>query len=191
MARSLLVRGIRALLQTLKFLQAKLTFITMALHRPLLGQIRCLRAGSAPMAQHVPPSAHRQKRSMATIIPPVTQSFTSSKGPTAMVFMNMGGPSTTDEVGDFLSRLFVSALFPIKISILNFLDRLTPTSSHSADCNHTSVLSYHVVARPRSKSNMQPSVAARPSANGLSTNLPRCARSSTAFLQKPRLTSHT
>lgn len=26
-----------------------------------------------------------------------------------MVFMNMGGPSTTDEVGDFLSRLFVCA----------------------------------------------------------------------------------
>ncbi len=26
-----------------------------------------------------------------------------------MVFMNMGGPSTTDEVGDFLSRLFVSS----------------------------------------------------------------------------------
>ena len=25
-----------------------------------------------------------------------------------MVFMNMGGPSTTDEVGSFLSRLFVS-----------------------------------------------------------------------------------
>jgi protoheme ferro-lyase len=24
-----------------------------------------------------------------------------------MVFMNMGGPSTTGEVGDFLSRLFV------------------------------------------------------------------------------------
>jgi ferrochelatase len=24
-----------------------------------------------------------------------------------MVFLNMGGPSTTDEVGDFLSRLFV------------------------------------------------------------------------------------
>lgn len=24
-----------------------------------------------------------------------------------MVFMNMGGPSTTDEVGSFLSRLFV------------------------------------------------------------------------------------
>ncbi|KAF2675565.1 putative mitochondrial ferrochelatase [Microthyrium microscopicum] len=29
-----------------------------------------------------------------------------SKGPTAIVFMNMGGPSTTDEVGGFLSRLF-------------------------------------------------------------------------------------
>ncbi len=45
---------------------------------------------------------------MATVIPPVTQDETSSKGPTAMVFMNMGGPSKTDEVGDFLSRLFVS-----------------------------------------------------------------------------------
>ena len=45
---------------------------------------------------------------MATVAPPVTQDATSSKGPTAMVFMNMGGPSTTDEVGDFLSRLFVS-----------------------------------------------------------------------------------
>lgn len=30
-----------------------------------------------------------------------------SKGPTAMVFLNMGGPSTTDEVENFLSRLFV------------------------------------------------------------------------------------
>ena len=45
-------------------------------------------------------------------MPPVTQDTTSSKGPTAMVFMNMGGPSTTDEVGDFLSRLFVSLLPP-------------------------------------------------------------------------------
>lgn len=49
-----------------------------------------------------------QIRGMATVVPPVTQNSTSSKGPTAMVFMNMGGPSTTDEVGDFLSRLFVS-----------------------------------------------------------------------------------
>lgn len=48
-----------------------------------------------------------QLRSFATPVPPVTQDATSSKGPTAMVFMNMGGPSTTDEVGDFLSRLFV------------------------------------------------------------------------------------
>lgn len=31
-----------------------------------------------------------------------------SKGPTAMVFLNMGGPSKTDEVENFLSRLFVS-----------------------------------------------------------------------------------
>ena len=55
------------------------------------------------------PSQH-QMRSMATVVPPVTQNATSSKGPTAMVFMNMGGPSTTDEVGDFLSKLFVRSL---------------------------------------------------------------------------------
>lgn len=46
-------------------------------------------------------------RTMATVVPPVTQDATSSKGPTAMVFMNMGGPATTDAVGSFLSRLFV------------------------------------------------------------------------------------
>ncbi|KAL8825310.1 MAG: hypothetical protein Q9191_004493 [Dirinaria sp. TL-2023a] len=51
---------------------------------------------------------------MATVIPPVMQDATSPKGPTAMVFMNMGGPSTTDEVGDFLSRLFADAdLIPL------------------------------------------------------------------------------
>ena len=42
-----------------------------------------------------------------TAVPPVTQDSASSKGPTAMVFMNMGGPATTDQVGPFLSRLFV------------------------------------------------------------------------------------
>ncbi|KAF2085280.1 ferrochelatase-domain-containing protein [Saccharata proteae CBS 121410] len=49
-----------------------------------------------------------KQRSLATMsnAPPVTQDETGSKGPTAMVFMNMGGPSTTDEVGTFLSRLF-------------------------------------------------------------------------------------
>lgn len=45
---------------------------------------------------------------------PVTQDATGSKGPTAIVFMNMGGPSTTDEVGGFLSRLFADAdLIPL------------------------------------------------------------------------------
>lgn len=57
---------------------------------------------------------------MATIVPPVTQDATSSKGPTAMVFMNMGGPSTTDEVGDFLSRLFVGTFRPRYIGLYNF-----------------------------------------------------------------------
>ena len=48
------------------------------------------------------------QRGKADIAPPVTQDATGSKGPTAIVFMNMGGPSTTDEVGSFLSRLFVT-----------------------------------------------------------------------------------
>ncbi|MCJ1246896.1 ferrochelatase hem15 [Trapelia coarctata] len=67
----------------------------------------CLRAAS----RSIPISS---RRSMATVVPPVTQDATSSKGPTAMVFMNMGGPSTTGEVGDFLSRLFADAdLIPL------------------------------------------------------------------------------
>lgn len=49
-----------------------------------------------------------------TAVPPVTQDSTSSKGPTAMVFMNMGGPASTDQVGPFLSRLFVI------LSVANF-----------------------------------------------------------------------
>ena len=54
-----------------------------------------------------------QRCGLATAVPPVTQDATGSKGPTAMVFMNMGGPSTTDQVEDFLSRLFVC--FPLSL----------------------------------------------------------------------------
>ncbi|KAI5276674.1 ferrochelatase [Aureobasidium subglaciale] len=58
--------------------------------------------------------AASQQQSMATVVPPVTQDNTGSKGPTAMVFMNMGGPSTTAEVGNFLSRLFADGdLIPL------------------------------------------------------------------------------
>lgn len=49
-----------------------------------------------------------------TPVTPVTQSAAGSKGPTAMVFLNMGGPSTTSEVGDFLSRLFVRPRRPAR-----------------------------------------------------------------------------
>ncbi|KAI1168837.1 hypothetical protein F5B18DRAFT_596899 [Nemania serpens] len=45
-------------------------------------------------------------RSFATPVPPVTQNAAGSKGPTAMVFLNMGGPSAVDEVEEFLTRLF-------------------------------------------------------------------------------------
>lgn len=51
---------------------------------------------------------------MATVAPPVTQNSAGAAGPTAMVFMNMGGPATTDEVGGFLSRLFADGdLIPL------------------------------------------------------------------------------
>lgn len=71
------------------------------LERPSLCPIFRFAAGYAPPWQ--------QRKSFATDarVPPVTQDATGSKGPTAIVFMNMGGPSTTKEVGDFLSRLFV------------------------------------------------------------------------------------
>ncbi|KAK0743718.1 hypothetical protein B0T18DRAFT_327535 [Schizothecium vesticola] len=56
----------------------------------------------------------QQSRWLATPTYPVTQNSLGSQGPTAMVFLNMGGPSTTDEVGDFLSRLFADAdLIPL------------------------------------------------------------------------------
>ncbi|KIW27388.1 ferrochelatase [Cladophialophora immunda] len=73
----------------------------------LTRQLATKRPAVAPSARNglsVP--AALQSASMATAVPPVTQDSTGSKGPTAMVFMNMGGPSHTSEVGDFLSRLF-------------------------------------------------------------------------------------
>jgi len=44
----------------------------------------------------------QQARGLATAV----NASTASKGPTAIVFMNMGGPSKVEETGDFLSRLF-------------------------------------------------------------------------------------
>lgn len=70
----------------------------------------CRRAAPSPRVL----SQWTAKRGNASFAPPVTQDATGSKGPTAMVFMNMGGPSTTGEVGDFLSRLFADAdLIPL------------------------------------------------------------------------------
>ncbi|RYP18154.1 hypothetical protein DL765_004080 [Monosporascus sp. GIB2] len=43
------------------------------------------------------------RESMGGAVPPVTQNAVGSKGPTAMVFLNMGGPSTVDEAdGDLI-----------------------------------------------------------------------------------------
>ncbi|MCJ1257847.1 ferrochelatase hem15 [Lignoscripta atroalba] len=73
-----------------------------------------LAAPTSYLRQPRPRQDGSRRQPMATVVPPVTQDATSSKGPTAMVFMNMGGPSTTDEVGSFLSRLFADAdLIPL------------------------------------------------------------------------------
>ncbi|KAL2813314.1 hypothetical protein BDW59DRAFT_154884 [Aspergillus cavernicola] len=66
-------------------------------------------------AARIPLGFNKQQRhGLATAVPPVTQDATGSKGPTAMVFLNMGGPSTTGEVEDFLSRLFADGdLIPL------------------------------------------------------------------------------
>ncbi|ORY15169.1 ferrochelatase mitochondrial precursor [Clohesyomyces aquaticus] len=88
----------------------------MALRSPLTGAWKraSSTSPSTSATTYLSPQASRWRRGNATLVPPVTQNATGSKGPTAMVFMNMGGPSTTDEVGDFLSRLFADAdLIPL------------------------------------------------------------------------------
>ncbi|TKA73025.1 hypothetical protein B0A55_07047 [Friedmanniomyces simplex] len=85
----------------------------MSVQRPL--QALTKRASPSHL-QHKPRiwQSHRTFATPGTVVPPVTQNNTSSKGPTAMVFMNMGGPATTDEVSGFLSRLFADAdLIPL------------------------------------------------------------------------------
>ncbi|OAF60468.1 ferrochelatase hem15 [Pseudogymnoascus destructans] len=68
-----------------------------------------LRTATRQLSKH---ASRQQTRGLAT--PAATPPTTPSKGPTAMVFMNMGGPSTVPEVGDFLSRLFADAdLIPL------------------------------------------------------------------------------
>lgn len=80
----------------------------MALLRPLHSRFVPISA-SSPVHQAVRSSLgfRCQRHGLATA---TSTPVKGSKGPTAMVFLNMGGPSTTDEVEDFLSRLFVSAV---------------------------------------------------------------------------------
>jgi hypothetical protein len=70
---------------------------------------------SSPELYSIVQRSHRLRNFATASAIPVTQNAAGSKGPTAIVFLNMGGPSSTDEVGDFLSRLFVcfEALFLI------------------------------------------------------------------------------
>lgn len=87
----------------------------MALRRPsaLPRQLRKSACSVRPTGLSYLGYSGYQRSGFATAVPPVTQDATSSKGPTAMVFLNMGGPSVTDEVQDFLSRLFVWLKTPL------------------------------------------------------------------------------
>ncbi|KAL1984702.1 hypothetical protein VTN96DRAFT_8735 [Rasamsonia emersonii] len=86
----------------------------MALRNPFLipGRISssypC--ANIRPAARSLLACNWNQRSGLATSVSPAK----GSKGPTAMVFLNMGGPSTTDDVEDFLSRLFADGdLIPL------------------------------------------------------------------------------
>lgn len=68
---------------------------------------RCTPSQITSLAARNTAPSWNQHKAMATVVPPVTQDAVGSKGPTGIMFMNMGGPQTTDQVGTFLSRLFV------------------------------------------------------------------------------------
>jgi ferrochelatase len=77
----------------------------MALRTPLtLAARRATSTGPATPAFSAYSSQWR--RSNATVAPVAQKTGADGQG-TAIVFMNMGGPSKTDEVHSFLSRLFV------------------------------------------------------------------------------------
>ncbi|EEH46603.2 ferrochelatase [Paracoccidioides brasiliensis Pb18] len=86
------------------------TFLTAALPKQALGGHSWRQTVSKSLASY----GEHQRCGMATTVAPVTQDSMGSQGPTAMVFLNMGGPSTTKDVGDYLSRLFADAdLIPL------------------------------------------------------------------------------
>ncbi|KAK3676113.1 ferrochelatase hem15 [Recurvomyces mirabilis] len=83
----------------------------MSVQRPLQALTKRATPSQSLTLQYRTRQPHR---SLASVVPPVTQSHVGRQGPTAMVFMNMGGPSSTDQVGDFLSRLFADGdLIPL------------------------------------------------------------------------------
>lgn len=82
--------------------------LAMALRAPLARAAN--RATSTVSTPALSTYGLQWKRGNATVAPVKQDVATGSKGPTAMVFMNMGGPSTTDEVHGFLSMLFVNTL---------------------------------------------------------------------------------
>lgn len=82
---------------------ASLIMSSMALRLPTAQLCKTAR----PSSFHFRPSLRCAQQQMRWLATPTTHPVTQKNTGTAMVFLNMGGPSTLDEVGDFLSRLFV------------------------------------------------------------------------------------
>lgn len=109
-----------------------------------------------------------------------------------MVLLNMGGPSTVDEVEDFLTRLFVSGMrFAVYIDRMLTISRLMAISSPSDVSKDTLAPSYQSGERPRSRNNMLPLAEALPFESGQSTRQMRCARFWTGYHRRRPLTSRT
>ncbi|CRG87189.1 ferrochelatase [Talaromyces islandicus] len=86
-------------------------YSTMALRNPSALPTRILSHSTARPTVRAFGCQWSQKHGLATA---TSAPAKGSKGPTAMVFLNMGGPSKTDHVEDFLSRLFADGdLIPL------------------------------------------------------------------------------
>ncbi|PWO00003.1 ferrochelatase-domain-containing protein [Tilletiopsis washingtonensis] len=80
------------------------------------------RAPSAAAAAAAPSSTPAARASAPPAARPLATLASAPRPPTAVLLMNMGGPSTLDEVGDFLSRLFHDR----ELIQLPFQSRLAP-----------------------------------------------------------------
>ncbi len=149
--------------------------------------IRWLSRSSCRAAQrNRPQPSPRATRGLASVTPE------KSRGPTAIVFMNMGGPSTTDEVGSFLSRLFVgppSRTLP-RVLPLTGAVRRRPDTPRPPPVD-TRALHLQTQDAPRSQKQYAEIGGGSPIRRWSEHQARRCARSWTGRRRAPRRTGRT